>query len=62
KKHGAALTEQHVNGTVKFGSGSFGITSLMIWGCMTTQGVGYMCRIDGRMDGELYRDILVSRG
>ena len=53
KRPGSALTEQHVNGTVKFGGGS-----LMLWGCMTTQGVGYMCKIDGRMDAELYTTIL----
>jgi transposase len=53
KKPGTGLTQQHVSGTVKFGGGS-----LMVWGCMTAHGVGYMCRIDGRMDGELYRDIL----
>ena len=47
------LTQQHVSGTVKFGGGS-----LMVWGCMTAHGVGYMCRIDGRMDGELYREIM----
>ena len=30
----------------------------MIWGCMTAHGVGYMCRIEGRMDAELYEEIL----
>ena len=30
----------------------------MVWGCMTIQGVGYMCKIDGRMDTELYTTIL----
>ena len=30
----------------------------MVWGCMTPQGVGYMCKIDGRMDAELYTSIL----
>ena len=30
----------------------------MIWGCMTTSGVGYMCRIEGKMDGQLYVEIL----
>jgi hypothetical protein len=53
KRPGSALTQQHVNGTVKFGGGS-----LMIWGCMTMHGVGYMCQIHGRMDGEMYRQIL----
>ena len=53
KKPGSELKEQHVSGTVKFGGGS-----LMVWGCMTPQGVGYMCKIDGRMDAELYTSIL----
>ena len=53
KKPGSGLKEQHVSGTVKFGGGS-----LMVWGCMTPQGVGYMCKIDGRMDAELYTTIL----
>jgi transposase len=53
KKPGSMLTGQHVQGTVKYGGGS-----LMIWGCMTVHGVGWMCRIDGRMDAELYVSIL----
>ena len=53
KKPGSELNEQHVSGTIKFGGGF-----LMVWGCMTPQGVGYMCKIDGRMDAELYTSIL----
>ena len=53
KKPGGIMTEQHVKGMLKFGGGS-----LMVWGCMTAQGVGYACRIDGRMDAELYTHIL----
>lgn len=53
KKPGSGITEQHVKKTVKFGGGS-----LMIWGCMTAQGVGYACRIDGHMNAELYTCIL----
>lgn len=30
----------------------------MIWGCMTAEGVGHMCRIDRGMDAKLYVDIL----
>ena len=30
----------------------------MVWGCMTAKGVGYMCRIDGGLDAELYVSIL----
>lgn len=53
KKPGSALKDQHVQGTVKFGGGS-----LMMWGCMTARGIGYSCRIDGRMDAALYCRIL----
>ena len=57
KRPGGVMTEQHVKGTVKFGGGS-----LMMWGCMTAQGVGYAyaCRIDGRMDSELYTNTYVN--
>ena len=30
----------------------------MIWGCMTWEGVGYAAKIEGRMDSELYLQIL----
>ena len=50
---GGMRTQQHVKGTVKFGGGS-----IMLWGCMTAKGVGYACRIDGRMDAQLFTDIL----
>jgi hypothetical protein len=53
KKRGGAITEQHVEGTTKFGGGS-----IMVWGCMTSQGVGYACRIGSRMDSALYTRIL----
>jgi transposase len=53
KKPGSMLTDQHVQGTVKFGGGS-----LMMWGCMTAQGIGYACRIYGPMDASLYVNIL----
>jgi len=42
-----------VKGTVKFVGGN-----LMIWGCMTYQGVGYACKIEGTMDAELYVSIV----
>ena len=29
----------------------------MMWSCMTAQGVGQACRIDGRMDATLYVSI-----
>ena len=30
----------------------------MLWGCMTWEGVGFTTKIDGRMDGDLYLQIL----
>ena len=43
------ITDQSVRPTVKFGGGS-----VMVWGCMTWNGVGYSCKIDGNMDAALY--------
>ena len=53
KKGGEDLSQRLVQGTVNFGGGS-----LMVWGCMLWEGPGYACRIDGRMDAELYSQIL----
>ncbi len=53
KKAGEGLSDRLVQGTQKFGSGS-----LMTWGCMLWDGVGYACRIDGNMNGDLYTKIL----
>ena len=53
KKTGEGLSDRLVEGTLKFGGGS-----LMMWGCMLWEGVGYGCKIDGRMDGDLYVQIL----
>jgi transposase len=53
KKPGSQLQDQHVQGTIKHGGGS-----LMMWGCMTTKGVGFACRIIGRMTGQSYVNIL----
>jgi hypothetical protein len=50
---GSGLTDRNVKGTVKFGG-----KSLMMWGCMTSQGIGYATHIKDRMDGEFYADIL----
>ena len=53
KKSGEGLSDRLVEGTVKFGGGS-----IMIWGCMTWEGVGYAAKIDGRMDSDVYIQIL----
>lgn len=53
KRPGEQLQPHHIKPTVKYGRGS-----IFVWGCITSQGVGYMCRIEGRMDAELYQSIL----
>ena len=53
KKQGEGLSDRLVQGTLKFGGGS-----LMLWGCMTWEGVGFATKIDDRMDGDLYLQIL----
>src|SRR5204863_4894137 len=53
KKAGEDLSDRLVQGTQKFGGGS-----VMVWGCMLWDGPGYACKIDGRMDGDLYVKIL----
>ena len=53
KKAGEDLSDRLVQGTVKFGGGS-----LMMWDCMTWKGVGMACKIDGRMDTDLYLQIM----
>ena len=47
------LLPRHVQPTLKFGGGS-----IMVWGCMTAKGVGYMAKIDNGLDADLYCEIL----
>ena len=49
---GESLNDRLVEGTLKYGGGS-----LMLWGCMSWDEIGYSCKIDGRMDGDLYIEI-----
>ena len=53
KRAGEGLSDRLVEGTVKFGGGS-----VMLWGCMTWEGFGFACRIEGKMDADLYVQIL----
>lgn len=43
----------HVKATVKHGGGS-----IMVWSAITYAGTGWLCRIDGHLNKELYKDIL----
>ena len=40
------------------GQSTLGVDYQSFWGCATPQGVGHICRIDGRIDGELHISIL----
>lgn len=52
-KPGEGLNSHTITPTVKHGGGS-----LMVWGCFTAEGVGYLCKIDGGLDSDLYCSIL----
>lgn len=56
KKPEEGLSDMLVEGTAKFGGGI-----IIIWGCMTQEGIGYATKIDGRMDGDLYLQILKDK-
>jgi hypothetical protein len=53
KKPGEGLSDHLVEPAVKFGGGS-----LMMWGCMLWEGVGYATKIEGSLDAKLYTSIL----
>ena len=46
------MSAKGIKDMVKFRGG------VMMWDCMTIQGIGMMYRIEGRMDWHLYKDIL----
>ena len=47
------LQAHHVNQIVKYGGGA-----IFVWGCMTSCGIGYMYKIEGKMKQDLYLTIL----
>ena len=53
KYHGELLSNRTCQATVKHGGGS-----LMVWGCITAEGIGFLTKIEGTMDAELYCQIL----
>lgn len=52
-KHPQQLTKSSVKETVKHGGGN-----IMVWGCITCNGVGPLIKIEGRMKKEQYLTIL----
>lgn len=52
-RKGEPLNDRRVKTTVKFGGGS-----VIAWGCMGWNGVGRIVKIDGKMDAQLYCEIL----
>ena len=53
RRPGQAYDDVFVQKKVKHGGGS-----IMVWGCITSRGVGRIHRIDGKMDAKLYTQIL----
>lgn len=53
RRDGESLQPKDVKQTMKNGGGS-----IMLWGCITASGVGYICEIQGIMDQHLYKEIL----
>ena len=53
KLAGKPLQDKEVQGTVKFGGGSF-----IVWGCMSWNGVGILAEVEGRMNAKHYVSIL----
>jgi hypothetical protein len=45
KRDEVGLQSHHVKQTIEYGGGS-----IMVWGCMTVHGPGFLCKIDGLMD------------
>jgi len=53
KRPNEPLKPAHVQPTVKFGGGR-----IFVWGCMTWKGIGWMCRINSKLNAQLYVEIL----
>lgn len=53
KRQSEKLNSRTIQPTLKFGGGS-----VMVWGCITSKGVGQLTKINGTLDADLYCDIL----
>ena len=56
RRNGEGGKEKHLNPTVKHGGGS-----IMVWGCFHSSGVGVLKRVEGRIDAEVYKQILIHQ-
>ncbi|KAL1916371.1 uncharacterized protein VTP21DRAFT_5988 [Calcarisporiella thermophila] len=54
-KEGRPLRECNIIPTMKYGK-----DPITEWSCITSQGVGHLCRIDGGVNAKLYRKILAE--
>ena len=54
RRAGEELNEACLQPTVKHGGGS-----ILVWGCLSADGVGDLVRIHGTIDAEKYRQILI---
>jgi hypothetical protein len=62
QRAGERYTNQCLQATVKHGGGStvkHGGGSLQVWECISANGVGDLVRINGLLNGEKYRQILI---
>ena len=55
RKDGEAYSPKNTVPTVKFGGGS-----IMIWGCFSAKGVDKISVIDGKMNAQKYKQILLE--
>ena len=53
RKPGQQFDKQFVRKEVKHGSGN-----VIVWGCITAEGLGQLCHIQGNMNTKLYVSIL----
>lgn len=53
QKEGRTKESKIMKPVVKFGGGN-----IMVWGCITAEGTGYITQIEGNMDQHLYKHIL----
>lgn len=53
RRSGHEYDDAYVQKKVKHGGGN-----IMVWGCVTSKGIGRLHRIDGKMDAEMYTGIL----